>query len=202
MTIEALAFVLWFAFLIGWYLAAFWISRGKASVKTREAWGYFVAWGVGFALLFSRFTAGRVAVPPPSESTPGLLAPLWRAPLVLGVALIVVQVGAFAFGSWARLHMGRLWSGMITVRENHRVIDTGPFALVRHPIYFAFILASWALALICAAPASLAGAAVLTVLMVVKARSEERFLRSQLGEAAYDAYAARTPQIIPLIGWR
>jgi protein-S-isoprenylcysteine O-methyltransferase Ste14 len=131
-----------------------------------------------------------------------LLTPLWATPPAIAFGLTVIQLAAFAFAWWARIHMGRLWSGSIVVRADHRVIDTGPFRLVRHPIYTAFITASWTLALIGAMPQALAGAGVLTALMVLKSRSEERFLRSQLGEAAYDAYAARTPQLVPLIGWR
>lgn len=188
----------WGLFLIGWYLAAFWISRGKASAKTGETWAYFIGWGFGFGLLFSPFARMYGGAP----MTGPMLTPLWGTPPLVAIALIVLQSAAFAFAWWARIHMGRLWSGNIVVREDHRVIDTGPFRLVRHPIYTAFIVASWTLALIGAMPQALAGAVVLTALMALKSRSEERFLRRQLGEAAYDAYAARTPQLIPFVGWR
>ena len=93
-----------------------------------------------------------------------MLTPLWGTPPLVAIALIVLQSAAFAFAWWARIHMGRLWSGNIVVREDHRVIDTGPFRLVRHPIYTAFIVASWTLALIGAMPQALAGAVVLTAL--------------------------------------
>lgn len=201
MTVAPIAYGLWIVFLISWYLAAFWISRGKASAKSGETWSYFMAWGLGFGLLFSPFTS-REGFGHPMTTGPAVFLPLWHEPIGLGVGLLGVQLAAFAFAWWARIHMGRLWSGMITVREDHRVIDTGPFRLVRHPIYTGFIVASWALALIGAAPLSLAGAVVLTVLMALKSNSEERFLRQQLGEGAYDAYALRTPQLVPLVGWR
>jgi len=189
---------LWGLFLTGWYLAAFWISRGKASARTAETWAYFIGWGLGFGLLFSPFVRLYAGAPLAGP----MLTPLWVTPTGIAIALIALQLAAFAFAVWARIHMGRLWSGNIVVREDHRVVDTGPFRLVRHPIYTAFIVASWTLALIGAMPQALAGAAVLTALMTLKSRSEERFLRQQLGEAAYDAYAARTPQLIPVIGWR
>src|SRR5438067_986356 len=36
---------------------------------------------------------------------------------------------------WSRVHLGKYWSGMITLKEGHRLIRTGPYRLVRHPIY-------------------------------------------------------------------
>ncbi|WP_454885647.1 methyltransferase family protein [Sphingomonas oryzagri] len=84
------------------------------------------------------------------------------------------------------------------LREGHKVIDTGPYALARHPIYTAFIAGSWFYALIEAKPMPLAGAAVLTLVVTVKARDEERVLHRELGAADYDAYAARMRMLIPL----
>jgi hypothetical protein len=43
-------------------------------------------------------------------------------------------VPGFAFCWWARLYLGRLWSSSVTRKAEHNVVDTGPFALVRHPL--------------------------------------------------------------------
>jgi protein-S-isoprenylcysteine O-methyltransferase Ste14 len=79
------------------------------------------------------------------------------------------------------------------------VVESGPYGLVRHPIYTGFLGASWAFALLIASPTALLGAALLTVQMAWKAKREESFLRQELGPADYDAYAARTPMLIPLL---
>ena len=50
------------------------------------------------------------------------------------------------FTWWARIHLGRFWSNAITRKEGHRVIDTGPYGLVRHPIYTGLSAACWRLA--------------------------------------------------------
>ena len=86
---------------------------------------------------------------------------------------------------------------MLTIREGHKVVDTGPYRIVRHPIYTGFIGGCWTLALVKATPAALAGAAVLTLVMAIKGKNEERFLRRELGEDAYDGYARRTPMLVP-----
>jgi protein-S-isoprenylcysteine O-methyltransferase Ste14 len=192
------AYGLWLVFLISWWSAARW--TGKATVRASDRIGalYLLGFFIGFALLFS----------PPQETLFGhvrlrSLAPgrwavsLWQDPAWTGWALVTLELAAFAFAWWARLHLGRLWSGMLTLREGHRVVDTGPYRLVRHPIYTGFIGGSWAYALALASPATLAGAAVLTAVMSVKSKTEESFLRRELGTEAYDAYAARTPMLIP-----
>ena len=199
--IMAAAYWGWMAFLVGWWLAARWTNRATSRGAMAQRIGYFAGFALGFGLL--------CALPPvPSARhhptvTLGMLlpaawaAPLWRAPLWLGGSLIAAELAAFAFAWWARLHLGRLWSGMLTLREGHRVVDSGPYARVRHPIYTGFIAAAWALALNAAAPMMLLGALVLTIVMTVKAGAEERLLARALGPASYADYRRRVPMLIP-----
>ena len=187
---------LWMLFLLSWWSAALWtgkaVSRGALGLRLVYSAGF----AVGFGLLFAapdathpwvgRFVGSGVSV-----------VLFWRTRGIGALALLAMEAAGFAFAWWARVHLGRLWSGMLTLREGHRVVDSGPYRLVRHPIYTGFILAAAAYALICATPTALAGAFVLAIVMTVKARGEERLLRRELGAAAYDAYAARTPMIVP-----
>lgn len=182
MTAYLAAWSLWIAFLASWWAAALWTARTVSGNSRASRTADLVAYIVGFGFLF---------VPP--RLSPGL----WREPIPLAWGLVAIEGVSFGFAWWARLHLGRLWSAMIKLREGHRVVDTGPYRLVRHPIYTAFIAASWALALIEASITALAGALVLTAVMSWKAKREERFLREQLGARAYDAYAARTPMLLP-----
>jgi len=56
-------------------------------------------------------------------------------------------VGAgVAVAWWARLHLGRMWSARITLKADHKVVDSGPYALVRHPIYSGLLLSLMATA--------------------------------------------------------
>lgn len=115
--------------------------------------------------------------------------------------LCAATVASFAFAWWARLHLGSLWSGTITRKAGHRVVDTGPYRLVRHPIYTGIIAASFLLAIELGTPAAFAGAAFMTFGWWVKARTEERFLSRELG-SAYDDYRRRTPMLVPFLGPR
>lgn len=187
MTIELVATLLWWLFILTWWAAALWVAKATTKAPAGRSFAYFAGFAIGFCLLF----AGNHA-----DARTGPL--LWQAPPALDIALLAAQLAAFAFAWWARVHLGKLWSGMLTLREGHKVVDTGPYALARHPIYTAFIAGAWFYALIEAKPLPLAGAAVLTLVMTVKAKEEERFLRRELGAAAYDAYAARVRMLIPL----
>ena len=191
------AYALWGVFIVTWWMAAIWTSRAavKAPGLTRAL--YFAGFFIGFGLLFTPMRQAGW-----EGGFSGLLPPSWRValwanPAWAGWTLFCVELAALAFAWWARLHLGALWSGMLTLREGHRVVDTGPYRLVRHPIYTGFIAGAWALGLIVATPAALAGALVLTVVMSVKAGTEERFLRRELGEDSYADYAARTPMLVP-----
>ena len=105
--------------------------------------------------------------------------------------------GAFAFTWWARLTLGDLWSGTVSKKEDHQIVEHGPYAVVRHPIYTGILLASFALAIQIGMLANLIGAVLLAVGFWMRARAEERFLSAELGEAAYADYRRRTPMLAP-----
>ena len=188
--------VCWLLFIVSWNIAMLWTARATSRGPLAQRIATLAVYVLGFGLLFTTpvGSAGRGGV--------GLALPrVWRAPLWTfgdaGWAPVVVIVIGLMFAWWARIHLGRLWSGQLTLREGHRVVQTGPYAYVRHPIYTGFIAASWALALLAATPAALAGAAILTVAMIVKARVEEALLACELNAGSYAAYAARTPMLVP-----
>ena len=184
MRLDVVGTTLWGLFILSWYAGMAWTARAvKRNPIASRAIDYVVYW-IGFGLLL---------VPQPG------IPHAWRTPVPLGVILLGLEALSFAFAWWARLELGRLWSGMITLREGHRVIQSGPYALVRHPIYTGFLGAAWSFALIVASPTALLGALVLTASMALKARREETFLRQELGEAEYDDYARRTPMLLPFL---
>ena len=116
---------------------------------------------------------------------------------LVGWALAGLTVLGFLFCWWARLSLGSLWSGNITAKADHRIVDTGPYALVRHPIYTGMITAAAGMAVLNGSLLNIVGVALVIVGFTIKARIEERFLRTELGAEAYDAYAKRVGMLIP-----
>ena len=206
MTPHGVCLGLWLLFLVSWYAASLWTAKAVSRGGTRQQLIYYLGFAVGFGLLFS-LPRGLLEYPHLAFGFGGFMprswqAPLWRTGAAIGWLLVAIEAAAFAFAWWARLHLGRLWSGMLTLREGHRVVDSGPYGLARHPIYTGFILGSWTLALAGPSIPVLAGALVLTVVMTAKAGDEEQLLRRELGADAYNAYAARTPMLLPIVDWK
>ncbi|HET9146071.1 MAG TPA: isoprenylcysteine carboxylmethyltransferase family protein [Sphingomicrobium sp.] len=135
--------------------------------------------------------AAPVKFSTPSESVRSFV--LAAIVLALGVA------GALLFDRSAKA-LGANWSLVARMREEHQLVREGPFARMRHPIYFAMLLLLIALSiglghiwgLIAAIPLFVVGT-------LIRIREEERLLRQQFGDA-YDSYARETPAFIPFIG--
>jgi protein-S-isoprenylcysteine O-methyltransferase Ste14 len=90
-----------------------------------------------------------------------------------------------------------MWSSSVTFKADHRIVDTGPYAVVRHPIYTGIIISALATAALRARAIAFAGLVLLITGFWIKAKIEERFLRDHLGAQAYDAYARRTSLLFP-----
>jgi protein-S-isoprenylcysteine O-methyltransferase Ste14 len=178
--------VIWIGWIVSWLVAAFWSSRTEKLALTWNTLLYRVAIVAG-AVLMTPWATRRLAA-----------TRLWNVGYAGAYALAALTLAGLLFAWWARIHIGRLWSGSITRKEGHHVVDTGPYALVRHPIYTGLIFALLASAVAQATANGLAGAALLAFGFWLKARAEEHFLTAELGADAYGAYRRRVPMLVPL----
>lgn len=186
MTPQLLTMAAWSAFILSWIAAAFWADRAEKRPARREAWLYRAVTAAGVVLL----VAGGDQFSPAADR-------LWSFEPVVDYALVLVVLSGLAFTWWARLYLGRLWSSSVTKKADHRVVDTGPYGIVRHPIYTGIILACAATAAQLGAALAVAGVLLLCVGFWIKARLEERFLCGQLGEGAYNSYRRKVPMLVP-----
>ena len=121
------------------------------------------------------------------------------APWAFWVAAIITASGLL-FTVWARVHLGRNWSGTVTIKQDHELIATGPYAFVRHPIYTGLLLA-----FIGSAMARGEWRGVLAVLVAWaalwrKLRLEELWMVERFGQQ-YEAYRRRVPALVPFSKW-
>ena len=114
---------------------------------------------------------------------------------VAGLALTVIGLG---LASWARLILGRMWSGGVTLKEQHVIVDRGPYALARHPIYTGILFALLGSALARDTVAGYLGFGITTVGLILKFRQEERLLLTHFGPA-YEEYRGRVKGLSPLV---
>ena len=122
---------------------------------------------------------------------------IWQAPREAGWAMAGLVVLGLGFTWAARLHLGPLWSSTSAPSEDHRIVDTGPYGVVRHPVYAGLLLAAGATAVESGRLEAVGGALLLGAAISLRAKLEERFLRRDLGEEAYASYRRRVPMLIP-----
>jgi protein-S-isoprenylcysteine O-methyltransferase Ste14 len=141
---------------------------------------------VGIALLFL----------PPSRALSPQITPSGASVGVIGLALDLVGVGV---AIWARLTLGTNWAGMVmTIKQDHELVQSGPYAIVRHPIYAGFLLAMAGTALTIGTLASYLGLLLGFVALMIRVSIEENLMRAQFREA-HEAYRRHTSKLIPFV---
>jgi protein-S-isoprenylcysteine O-methyltransferase Ste14 len=178
-------FVVWTAWAISWFLAAIWSRQTTARASFAQEAPYRIITIAGAVLLFGVVDFKNSPL-------------LWPTPDAFLWAMVGLIVAGFLFAWWARLHLGTLWSGTITRKQDHRVVDTGPYAIVRHPIYTGLLLAGFATAAARGRWEAIVGAILFALGCWIKARQEERFLSEELG-AQYGAYRKRVRMLVPYL---
>jgi protein-S-isoprenylcysteine O-methyltransferase Ste14 len=176
-----------FVFAIGW--AGFWIYWIVAALHMKKG---HVSWSRDlrvraviaiFVLLLIRVGAFRNGS---FNSDP------WRA----GVGLVLFAFG-LGFAIWARLHIGRNWGTPMSQKDEPELVTSGPYRLIRHPIYFGLLLAGvgtavalrwmWLIAL-----------ALVGMYFVYSATVEEHYLTEQFPDA-YPTYKRATKMLVPFV---
>ncbi len=184
LTPEAAIVGVWLIWLVTWVLAAGWSARVAAHHDLGAESPSRVLTLAAIVMMLTAYWPLPWGV-------------LWTTPAPLGWAMFLLVVLGLAFTWTARLHLGPLWSSTSAPTEEHVIVDTGPYGIVRHPVYAGLLLATIATAVELGRVEAVAGALVLIAAVSMRARLEERFLRRDLGDAAYDAYRARVPMLVP-----
>jgi protein-S-isoprenylcysteine O-methyltransferase Ste14 len=113
------------------------------------------------------------------------------------IAAAVVAAG-LAFATWARVHLGRNWSGTVTVKSDHELIRSGPYRFVRHPIYSGALLAVAGTSIARGEWRGLPAVLVLFAALWRKLQLEERWMGEAFGED-YAKYRSEVSALIPFV---
>jgi protein-S-isoprenylcysteine O-methyltransferase Ste14 len=174
----------WMVFGAWWLVRSFGTARTEVRESHRERATHALLLGVGTLIL--------VVTPEP------LRRHLWHPSMPVIVAALALEVAGVAFAIWAREHLGRLWSGTVTLKEDHRIVQSGPYQLARHPIYTGILVALAGVVLGRGELAGLVAFALFAVGIARKIAIEEALLTSRFG-AEYVAYRSKVAAIIPFI---
>lgn len=189
--------------IYGWPILAFWlilfgvwaILGRRAKRNTKSGWGWRREIAIRLAIVISVLLLLRIPGFRHAVRIMRLYA-VQRSPVVglIGVVLCAAGVG---LATLARIHLGRNWGLPMSRKEAPELVTTGLYAVIRHPIYAAILLAIlgsaigqgifWAPALVLVAP-----------YFVYSARREEKLMMQQSPDR-YPAYRKRTKMLLPYI---
>jgi protein-S-isoprenylcysteine O-methyltransferase Ste14 len=170
--------VSWVIFLLYWLISAAGAKHGSRMARTRPPGLIVVV--LGF-LLLRAFGTNTLAVHSPILEAVGLLF------LLLGLGLAV----------WARIYLGRNWGMPMTRKDEPELVTSGPYHLVRHPIYSGILLAVLGTAL-ATDLYWLIAFGILAVYFVYSSKVEETLLTTSFPKA-YPSYRAKTKMLIPFV---
>jgi protein-S-isoprenylcysteine O-methyltransferase Ste14 len=176
--------VLWVPFLAYWVLAARETRQSRVRLRGKSSPVRGALYLAGGALIFLSPSLG----PLDDRFVPAVVE--------VGAAGWVLTALGMLFSIWARVSLGRNWSGRVVLKHGQELISTGPYALVRHPIYTGLLVALTGTALYDGRWRALLGLAFFAIGFWLKARSEENLLEAEFGEG-YRSYRTRTPMLIP-----
>ena len=178
--------------LIWLFWALLWLawSLNAKPVRTREGWVSRLCFVIPLVLVALLLLAHRGPDWLTMRIVPGGWVRYWIA-----VGLLVVGM---AFAIWARAILGGNWSGTVTVKEGHELVERGPYRRIRHPIYTGLLLAVLGTALAGGRLYGLLAFVIALLALIRKLRVEERFMGQEFGER-YADYRRRSHALIPWI---
>ena len=177
----------WVALTAVWIAAAFGIKRTERSSSRRSQLTELCLLVTAFSLLFKReLRFGPLAL----RVIPEAAAFQWTG--------VTITLAGIAFAIWARFYLGSNWSAAAGIQRDHSLVRSGPYSLVRHPIYSGLILAVLGTALVFGKAGCFLAVPLTILAWRKKSLIEENFMREQFG-VAYESYMREVKALIPFV---
>lgn len=177
----------WCTFFTYWGIKA---NKVKAAVYTQGRASRLIYL---FFLFFSLFS---VYIPAFAVGVLGCqVIPVSTLSEIMGVIICMAGV---AFAIWARRTLGTNWSAKVTLKKEHELVQSGPYSIVRHPIYTGFEMATLGPAIVVGQLKGFVALAIIFIAHVLKIRMEEELMNKQF-PSQYAEYAKRVKRLIPFV---
>ena len=177
----------WVLFAVIWILAAFATKQSVYRETRLQRLRYTIPILLGGFLVAK---GHRLSDPLNHRVIPHVEALAW-----IGVVLCIAGL---IFCVWARFTLGRNWSGVVTLKGGHELITSGPYALVRHPIYTGLLTMFVATVIVLGHIAGLIAVPFVFVSFWVKLRYEETLMLKKFPNE-YAAYQQRVKRLVPFV---
>jgi protein-S-isoprenylcysteine O-methyltransferase Ste14 len=179
--------VCWTLFAVIWLLAAFATKQSVYRESRAQRLRYTIPILLGGFLLAK---GHRLSDPLNHRVIPHVEALAWTG--------AVLCVAGLVFCIWARFTLGRNWSGVVTLKGGHELITSGPYALVRHPIYTGMLAMFVATVIVLGHVAGIIAMPFVFVSLWIKLRFEEKLMLEKFPNE-YAAYQQRVRRLIPFV---
>jgi protein-S-isoprenylcysteine O-methyltransferase Ste14 len=177
----------WLVFVAIWVLAAVSTKRTVYRESRTQRLRYWVLLVIAYLLLFY---GPRLPYPLNLGIIPHVAPTAWAAAVLCVIGLVLAV--------WARVTLGRNWSGVVTLKEGHELVERGPYRFVRHPIYTGILTMFFATALAQGHLSGFVGTLLMFASFWIKLRDEEKLMLQQFPER-YSDYRRRAKRIIPYV---
>ena len=170
----------WAIFIIYWIVASF---RVKRTVEKQAGWWRTLILLIAAAIGFNLIRRGAI---------------LWSYTPTIGIIADIVTLIGLIIMLWARTVLGGNWSTAAALKENHELIQSGPYRYVRHPIYSGLLLMVLGVAIYYGRAAGFIAFVIFFIASWLRARQEEKLLTKHFPEE-YPSYKARVKAFIPFV---
>jgi len=183
-----IVFCIWVIFWLYWFISAWWTrSPVKRQQSSFPRFLFFIVVVMVFWMLFfDQFAVGF------------LLSRIVPDGMAVGLVGILITLAGLGFAVWARIHLGKYWSYMPEIKVNHKLIRTGPYQLVRHPIYTGILFAFAGTAIVIGEVWALFAILMMLAAFLGKIWWEEKVLLEEFGEE-YVRYKEEVKALIPFV---
>ncbi len=175
----------WYVFCAYWAITWLRVERTKAREKSVDRLVTVVAVVLAYNLLFANWL--RIG--------PLRMRFMPEEPWIGWMGIVLTYIGV-ALAIWARYCIGVYWSARVTLKEGHRLIRSGPYAYVRHPIYTGMLLGAAGTALVIGEWRGILAVVLLLAAHSRKALREESLLTTEFGDE-YASYRQNTGFLFP-----
>ena len=179
--------VCWIIFIVVWLLGAVSTKRTIYRESSAERARYWLVLVIGYFLVIE-----SSVLPSPFD---WLVIPHTTSSAWVGASLCV---SGLMFAIWARVILGRNWSGVITLKEGHELIERGPYRVVRHPIYTGILAMFAGTAIAMGSFGGFLGLLLVFVSFWLKLKREEDLMLKHFPDE-YAVYQRRVKRIIPFL---
>jgi len=178
---------LWIAWAVYWFVAARLVKQNRREESALSRAAHIVPLGIAAWLLWAPALRGHFLE---GRFLPASPATYWTGVVIVALGLL--------FAIWARNVLGRNWSGIVTLKQDHELIRSGPYRYVRHPIYTGLLIAFAGSAIARGEWRGLLALAIAFAALWRKLKLEEQWMIETFGDA-YRRYRDEVRALIPFV---